>query len=101
MVRIHWGALISRREQNRADLTDCAIDVADYERRINPNHAITGAHERRITARVSALMLAVIRAIDLDDEALRGCIEVCDEATEQRHLATNDDAQAAPTIALP
>jgi hypothetical protein len=34
----------------------------------------------------------VIRAIDLNHETLRGSQEVSDEAPEQRHLTTKDDA---------
>jgi len=43
----------------------------------------------------------VIRAIDLDHEALRGSQEVCDEAPEQGHLAAKDYAQPTPAEARP
>jgi len=53
-------------------------------------------------ARISTLALAVIRAIDLDDEAPRGCQEVRDEEPEQRHLPAKEHAaQTAPTNAPP
>ncbi len=100
MVRIHWGALLTR-EQRRADLSERAIDVTDQERGFDTNHAIAGALERRITARVSARALAVIRAIDLNHETLRGRQEVSDEAPEQRHLTAKDHAQAPAADVLP
>lgn len=53
--------------------------------------------ERRATAGA----LAVIRAIDVNHEALRGSQEICDEAPEQWHLPAKDDAQAAPANLSP
>jgi hypothetical protein len=49
---------------------------------LDPNDTISGALERNIAAGVGALALTVIRAIDLNHEALRGSQEVCDEAPE-------------------
>ena len=66
-----------------------------------PHDAISRALERRIPAGIRAPSLAVIRAIDLDYEALRGRQEVRDEAPEQWHLPAKDYAQAAPADALP
>src|ERR1041384_5484895 len=50
-----------------------ALEVV--ERRLNSTGAITGALECRTSARVSALAPRVVRAIDLNHEALRGCVE--------------------------
>ena len=88
-------------EKRRADEREGTFDIADDERRFDSKDAIAGVLERRISARVSGSALAVVRAIDLNHEALRGRVEVGDEATEQGYLATNDDAQAAPANALP
>jgi len=57
-----------------------ALDIAHHERRINSNDVIAGTLERGIAARVSAAPFGVIRAIDLNDEALRGSQEVRNEA---------------------
>jgi len=59
------------------------------------------ALERPITGAVSAPAFAVIRAVDLRHEALRGSQEICDEAPEQWHLPAKEHAQTAPTNALP
>jgi hypothetical protein len=58
------------------------LDIANDERCVDPNDTISGALERNIAAGVGALALTVIRAIDLNHEALRGSQEVCDEAPE-------------------
>ena len=100
VVRVHRGALLNR-SQCRADLSDRALDVADYERRFDPNDAITGTRERHITAGVGARSFAVILAIDFNHEALRGSQEVRDEAAEQRYLAAKEHAQTAPANAVP
>ena len=84
-----------------ADHTHSSLDVSDDEGGLDPNDAISGALERRISARIREPALAVIRAIDLDDEALRGSQKVRDEATEQRHLPTKEHTQAAAANASP
>ena len=65
-----------------ANTVEGAFDVADDERGFEPHDAIAGALERRVTARVSTPTLGVVRAIDLNHEALRGSHEIRDEATE-------------------
>ena len=103
MVRIHWGALRLRRscDERRANAIEGDFHIASEERRFGPNDAITGALERRITARVSGRAFAVVRAVDLNHEALRGSEEIRDEAPEHGHLPAKDYAQAAPADASP
>src|SRR4051812_44447275 len=109
VVRIHWGALNSHSTSSvnalsqrvQPDALESTLDVADDQRCIDANDAIPSALERRITPRVSARALAVIRAIDLNHEPLRGSQEVRDEAPEQRHLAAKEHAQAAAANASP
>ena len=100
MVRIHWGALLSRKER-RADGTKSALDVAEDQRGFEPHDAISGALERRITARVGTAASTVVGAIDFDHETLRGSQEVRDETPEQWDLPAKDDAQATPANAPP
>jgi len=85
-------------EKRRPDESECGFDIADNERRFNAKHAIARALQRRIAARVSALATGVVRAIDLNHEALRRRVEVRDEATEQRYLATYDDPKRRPRM---
>jgi hypothetical protein len=84
-----------------ADSRDSALDVTSDERRRNAKHTIAWALERRITARVSASVLAVIRAIDLNHETLRGSEKIRNEEPEQWYLPTKDDAQATPANVSP
>ena len=56
------------------------FDVVRHERCLDAHDAIAGAFESGIAARIMAAALTVIRAVDLDHEALRGSQEVCDEA---------------------
>jgi hypothetical protein len=69
-------------EKRRPDAMKRTLDIANDQRCVDLNDTISGALERNITAGVSPLALAVIRAIDLNHEALRGSQEVCDEAPE-------------------
>jgi len=57
-----------------------ALDIAHHERRINPNDVIAGTLERGIAAGIGAAAFGVIRAIDLNNETLRGSQEVRNEA---------------------
>jgi len=66
-----------------------------------PHDAISRALERRIPAGIRAPSLAVIRAIDLDYEALRGRQEVRDEAPEQWHLPAKEHAEPPPAEMVP
>jgi hypothetical protein len=88
-------------KQGRADGSKRTLDVADDQRRFDPNDVISSALERRITAGVGALASTVVRAIDLDHETLRGSKEIRNETPEQRHLPANDRAQALAADALP
>jgi len=74
------------------DALQSTLDVANDQRCVDANDAKPTALERRIPARVSATALAVIRAIYLNHEALRGSQEIRDEAPEQRHLPADDYA---------
>jgi hypothetical protein len=78
--------------ERESDALESTLDVADDERRFDPNDAISGALQRCIPARVTACALGVIRAIDLNHETLSGSKEIRDEAPEQRHLPAKDDA---------
>src|SRR6185369_17162558 len=88
-------------EERSADTSDGTFDIAHDERRFEPENAISGADERRISARVGAGTLGVVDAIDLEHETLRGCVEVCDEATEQRHLPAKEHAEPPAANARP
>ena len=88
-------------DERRANATYGELDVADHERRFDANAAISGALERRITTGVSASALGVILAVDLNHETLRGSQEVCDEATEQRHLPAKDHAELPAAEMVP
>lgn len=58
--------------KRRLNALESTLDVADDERGLDANDAISGALERGITARVTASTLPVTRAIDLNHEALSG-----------------------------
>lgn len=77
-----------------ADESRGTFDIARDKRTFEPRHPEATPREGRIPARVSATVLVVVRAIDLAHEALTGRVEFRDEAPEQWHLSSKDDAQA-------
>ena len=67
-------------------------EIAHDELGFKANDAIASAGELAISARIRGHAARVIAAVDLDDEARAGRIEVSDEA-EQRHLPPKRDAE--------
>ena len=87
--------------ERRAHERGGRLDVSHHERRSEPKHAVARASQHRIAAGVSAILLSVIPAIDLNHEPLSRRQEISDEATEQRHLAAEDHAEPAAANANP
>ena len=92
---------IDRRGGWREDLAHPDAREVGRGSSFDANDAISGALERRITTGVNAPALSVILAVDLNHETLRGSQEVCDEATEQRHLPAKDHAELPAAKMVP
>jgi len=91
----------------RSGLNECAPHrqrrrwkIAHDEFCLEPHHAISGALELAIAARIRAHAQRVITAINLDDEARARRVEVRDE-TEERDLPPKGDAKLARAQCAP
>lgn len=84
-----------------SEATEGRGHIAHHQLGFEPEHAIPGASERRIPARISACAFDMIRTIHLNHEALRRREEVSDESPKQRHLATEYHAQTTPADLSP
>ncbi len=59
------------------------------------------ARSSAASRRASAGAFVVVRAIELDHQALRGSVEIRDEASQQRNLAAHYNAKPKPADAIP
>jgi len=95
----HWPivtSILSRSRLNeRAPHREhCCGEIAQDHCGLDANNAVAGAHELSIAACIRGHAVRVIAAIDLDDEACAGRVEVGNEA-EQRDLPPEGDTELA------
>src|SRR5450432_3267749 len=85
-------------QRGHANARNRCLDISHDERCAEPEHAISAANEHRITAGIRALTLAVIPAINLNDEPPTLRQKVSDVATKQRHLPPKHHPSRRPRM---
>ena len=82
--------------EHTANATNRCLDISPDKGCTQTKHAIPGASEYGITARIRPLTLAVIPPIHLNDEPLARREKVRDKTPQERHLPPEHHAEPAP-----